>query len=96
MVETPDCTSIDTSIPEEELLENRPVRQKAVDYDLGSIDRSMALKEEDEEDVEDEDFEDAVEPKDDIQDDTQNHQKYQGGLDHTGFGKVWIFSIVHI
>ena len=44
LVDTPDCTSIDTSIPEEELLENR-VRQRALDYDLGSIDR-MTDKEE--------------------------------------------------
>ena len=35
------------------MLENR-VRQKAVDYDLGSIDREMALKEKKEDEVNDE------------------------------------------
>ncbi len=45
---TPDCTSIDTNIPDDELLENR-VRQKAIDYDLGSIDLTLREEDEDEE-----------------------------------------------
>ena len=79
-MDTPDCTSIDTSIPEEELLENR-VRQKAVDYDLGSIDR-MALKEEDEdgEDAPEAAIEVAEGAEDDAQDDRQESQKYQRGF----------------
>ena len=79
-MDTPDCTSIDTSIPEEELLENR-VRQKAVDYDLGSIDR-MALKEEDEdsEDAPEAAIEVADGAEDDAQDDRQESQKYQRGF----------------
>jgi hypothetical protein len=48
-VGTPDCTSIDTNIPDDELLENR-VRQRAIDYDLGSID--LALNEVDEDEQE--------------------------------------------
>ena len=76
LVDTPDCTSIDTSIPEDELLENRPVRQKAVDYDLGSIDH-MALKEEEEEKYVVEAEEDA---EDDIQDDHRSLQQDRGRL----------------
>ena len=75
-MDTPDCTSIDTSIPEDELLENRPVRQKAVDYDLGSIDH-MALKEEEEE----EDVVNAEEnAEDDIHDDQRSLKQDRGRL----------------